>query len=373
MGSAALIIILSVFNGFEQMVLKMYNTFSPQILVTRAAGKTFDPNSAVLKELQKNPKILSYTEVLAENAVLRYRDKQAVGLIKGVTDDFLRNKALDSIIVDGQFVLKNQSGPYMVIGAALQSYLMVNTNDPFTKMEIFSPNKEAAFNSFNPGDDFTLLSIPVSGVYEVQQDYDNIAIVPINVARKLLKEKINISSIEINLKRGVPADRFKNDVQSKLGKKFDVLGRLEQNRALYNVLGSEKWMVYIILTFIVVIAIFNIIGSLTMLVIEKMQDIQVLSSLGAGKRLISRIFLYQGMMITLAGCLGGLIAGWAFCTAQLKFGWFKMGIGMDPYPISLKVSDFLLVLATVAIFSFIASALAARQSTKYHNKSPLTI
>lgn len=371
-GSAALIIILSVFNGFEGMVLKMYNTFSPQVLITPTTGKTFDPNAAVFKDFKNDSKVGSYTEVLAENGVLRYRDKQAVGLIKGVTNDFMRNKALDSIVVDGQFVLKNESGPYMVIGAALQSYLMVNTNDPFTKMEVFSPNKQAAFNSFNPGDDFTLLTIPVAGVYEVQQEYDNIAIVPIEITRKLLNEPVNVSSIEINLQKGVAADKFKANIQHKLGSKYEVLGRLEQNRALYNVLGSEKWMVYIILTFIVVIAIFNIIGSLTMLVIEKMQDIQVLSSLGAGKRLISRIFLYEGMMITLSGCVGGLFAGWIFCLAQSKYGLFKMGKGMDAYPITLKPTDFLLVFATVAVFSFVASALAARQSTKYYNKTTLT-
>ena len=371
-GSAALIIILSVFNGFEGLVLKMYNTFTPQILISPAIGKTFDPDLPAFKALEKDGRVWTFTEVLAENAVLKYRDKQAVGLVKGVSADFMKNKALDSIVVNGQFVLQNANGPYMVVGAALQNYLMINTNDPFSPVEVFSPNKDAALNSFIPTDDFTLLRLPVSGVYEVQQDFDNIAIVPISVTREMLHEEKKISSIEVNLQPGVDADRFKSEIQKKIGADFEVRGRLEQNRALYNVLSSEKWMVYFILTFIVVIAIFNIIGSLTMLVIEKIQDINVLNSLGAGKNLIRRIFLYEGMMITLAGCVGGLIVGWLFCLAQAHFGWVKMGEGLEAYPVSIKLNDFILVFITVYVFSFIASALASRQSVKYHNQAVLT-
>lgn len=370
-GSAALIIILSVFNGFEEVVLKMFNTITPHLVIAPAKGKTFDPNTACFRQLKSNKGIYSYTEVLSENALLRYHDKQSVGLVKGVSTAYLKNKSLDSITIQGKFVIQNSSGPNAVIGSAIQNYLMVNTNDPFTQLQIFSPKKGITTSSINPADDFMDLYIPVSGVFEVQQDFDNIAIVPLSFARKLLQEDKKISSIEINLQKGVDADDFKSMIEDQLGTKFIVKDRIEQNKALYNILGTEKWAVYIILTFILIIAIFNIIGSLTMLVIDKLKDIAILSSLGAGKSLIKKIFLFEGMMITMAGCIFGLLAGFGFCLLQQKFGWVKMSqdnlLISNAYPIGLKWKDFLLVFITVSIFSFMASALSSNLSVKNIN------
>ncbi|MHA4893940.1 ABC transporter permease [Pedobacter sp. PWIIR3] len=367
-GSAALIIILSVFNGFGEVVLKMFNTITPEIIISPKEGKTFDPGSAYFKSLKKNPAIYSYSEVLSENALLRYNDKQSVGLVKGVSEEYLRNKSLDSITVEGRFLLHNSSGSYAVLGSALQTYLMVNITDPFNQLQIFSPKKGKASNSLNPADDFTVLSVPVSGIFEVQQDFDNIAVVQLQFARELLGEPINISSIEINLKQGVNAEDFKEDIEAKIGNKFEVKDRIQQNKVLYNILGSEKWAVYIILTFILIIAIFNIIGSLTMLVIDKLKDIAILSSLGAGKSLIRKIFLFEGMMITMTGCMFGLIIGFIFCLLQQKFGMVKMSqenlMISNAYPVAFKWTDFLLVFSTVSLFSFVASALSANLSVK---------
>ena len=370
-GSAALIIILSVFNGFEEVVLKMFNTITPELVIAPAKGKTFNPDTLYFKQLKTNKDIYSYTEVLSENALLRYRDKQSVGLVKGVSTAYLKNKSLDSITIQGKFVIQNSSGPNAVIGSAIQNYLMVNTNDPFTQLQIFSPKKGITSTSLNPADDFMDLYIPVSGIFEVQQDFDNIAIVPLKFARKLLQEDKNISSIEINLQPGIDAEAFKVMIEEKLGGQFLVKDRIEQNKALYNILGTEKWAVYIILTFILIIAIFNIIGSLTMLVIDKLKDIAILSSLGAGKGLIKRIFLFEGMMITMAGCIFGLLVGLGFCLLQQKFGWIKMSqdnlLISNAYPIGLKWKDFLLVFVTVSIFSFMASALSSNLSVKNIN------
>jgi lipoprotein-releasing system permease protein len=370
-GSAALIIILSVFNGFEEVVLKMFNTITPQLVIAPAKGKTFDPNTAYFKQLSTNKSIYSYTQVLSENALLRYHDKQSVGLVKGVSTAYLKNKSLDSITIQGKFVIQNSGGPNAVIGSAIQNYLMVNTNDPFTQLQVFSPRKGITSGSANPSDDFVDLYIPVSGIFEVQQDFDNIAIVPLSFARKLLQEETKISSIEINLQKGIDADQFKETIEEQLGTGFIVKDRIEQNKALYNILGTEKWAVYIILTFILIIAIFNIIGSLTMLVIDKLKDIAILSSLGAGKSLIKRIFLFEGMMITMAGCIFGLLIGLGFCLMQQKFGWIKMSqenlLISNAYPIGLKWKDFVLVFVTVSIFSFMASALSSNLSVKNIN------
>ncbi len=370
-GSAALIIILSVFNGFEDVVLKMFNTITPQLVISPMKGKTFNPNTAYFKQLKKDNAIYSYTEVLSENALLRYNSKQSVGLIKGVSEDYLKNKSLDSITIQGKFVIENSSGANAVIGSALQNYLMVNTNDPFMQLQVFSPKKGISANSISPADDFMDLSIPVSGIFEVQQDFDNIAIVPLSFARRLLQEEEKISSIELNLKKGVNADKFKIEIEKLIGKQYIVKDRIEQNKALYNILGTEKWAVYIILTFILIIAIFNIIGSLTMLVIDKLKDIAILTSLGAGKKLIKRIFLFEGMMITMTGCISGLFAGFIFCLMQQKFGMIKMSqenlLMSNAYPIGFKGTDFILVFVTVCVFSFMASALSSNLSVKNIN------
>lgn len=367
-GSTALIIILSVFNGFEEVVLKMFNTITPQIIIQPSQGKTFNPNTAYFTALKNNNSVFSFTEVLSENALIWYNNKQSPALVKGVSNDFIKNQSLDTIMVEGHFILENKNGPAAVIGSALQAYLGVNSSDPFEQLQIYSPKKGVKASSINPMDDFTVLNISPSGVFEVQQEFDNIIIVPIAFARKLLEEEKNVSAIEINVRDGIDVERLKEEISAKLGNTFTVKNRVQQNQALYNVLGSEKWMVYIILTFILIIAIFNIIGSLTMLVIDKLKDISILHSLGAGKKLIKRIFLLEGMMITLTGCIFGLLIGFLFCLLQQRYGWFKMGesnlLVSNAYPIALKWKDFLLVFTTVSIFSLIASALASNLSVR---------
>lgn len=370
-GSAALIIILSVFNGFEEVVLKMFNTISPQIVISPRQGKTFDPDTRYFQSLRNNPDVYSYTQVLSENALLRYNEKQSVGLIKGVSTEYLKNKSLDSITIEGKFVLNNSAGSNAVIGSAIQAYLMVNITDPFNQLQVFSPKKGSKPNSLNPADDFNVLSIPVSGVFEVQQDFDNVAIVPLSFARSLLDEPERISAIEINLQPGVDAGKFKDGIEQRIGGHYEIKDRIQQNKVLYNILGTEKWAVYIILTFILIIAIFNIIGSLTMLVIDKLKDIAVLSSLGAGKKLIKRIFLFEGMMITMTGCIFGLLVGFIFCLVQQKYGVFKMSeenlVIANAYPVAFKWMDFMLVFLTVSVFSFVASALSSNLSVKKIN------
>lgn len=376
-GSAALIIILSVFNGFETVVLNMFNTITPQIAIIPSKGKTFNPNTAYFNQLKKNKDVHSFTEVLQENALLKYNDKQAVGMVKGVSPEYLKNDKLDSTIREGHFILRNKNGDNAVIGSALQSFLAVNTVDPFTELEIFSPKKTMSVNTLNPADDFVTKSIRVSGVFEVQQDFDNGIIVPLDFARALLGEDKNVSAIEINLHPGVDVDRFQAEVSAKTGNAFKVLNRAEQNRSLYHILNTEKWAVYIILTFILIIAIFNIIGSLTMLVIDKVKDIAILSSLGAGKKLIKRIFLLEGMMITMSGCIFGLLIGLLFCFFQQQYGLIKMGEEnttlISAYPIGLKWKDFILVFITVGFFSFLASALSSNLSVKKINQINQTI
>lgn len=366
-GSAALIIILSVFNGFETIVLSMYNTFSPDLRIETLKGKTFDASTNPFSILKEDPRTISYTEVLQEKALVRYGESQSIATIKGVSDGFLHNRsALDSAISSGSFTIHHSGQDMAVIGYALQNFLSVNLDNEFQSLEVFSPRKGVS-NSLNPADEFNIRSIYPSGVFLAQQEFDNTMIVPIRFARELMGENKLVSNIEINVRKGVKIDDFQADMEKLLGKDFIVKNRSRQNELLYKILNSEKWAIFLILTFVLIIAIFNIIGSLTMLVIDKRKDIAILTSLGADKSLIRGIFFIEGMMISMLGCIVGMAVGLIFILLQQKFGFISMGganMMIDTYPVAIKFFDFVLVFGTVLSVSIIASAISSRLSVK---------
>ena len=366
-GSAALIIILSVFNGFETMVLSMYNTFSPELRIEPASGKTFDPSAAVFNRIKQDDRVLNYAEVLQEKALLRYGSGQFIGVVKGVSDDFIQGKNLDSTVLEGSFTLNYGGEAYAVIGSAVQRYLSVNVKDPLRGLEIYSPRKGAQ-NSVNPAEEFNITTIYPSGVIQSQQELDNLVIVPLKFARNLLNEEKQVSLIEINYKGGSPVEKIQKEMAKRLGKNYVVKNRGQQNQLLYKILYTEKLAIFLILTFVLVIAIFNIIGSLTMLVIDKRKDIAILSSLGANRNLIRGIFFIEGMMISMVGCVAGLIIGYLFCILQQRYGFIKMGdfnLITDSYPVTLKWLDFIIVLGTVLTVSVVASYISSRLSVKH--------
>jgi lipoprotein-releasing system permease protein len=365
-GSAALLIILSVFNGFEKVILSLYSNFTPEIKIEAKLGKTFNPNTPYFASLHKDAHVFSFTEVLQEKALIKYGDKPFLGTVMGVSDDFLRNPQLDSTIASGSFTLKSGNQNFAVIGATIQGNLGVNVHDELSPIQIFSPRRDAE-NSANPLNEFVVRSINPSGVFAIQQEFDDIAVTPIEFARDLLDQPVNVSSLQLNFKRGTNIDAMQKDIQDKIGKDFTVKNRKEQNSELYKTLNYESWAVYMILTFVLIIAIFNIIGSLTMLVIDKRKDIAILSGLGANKSMIQGIFFFEGMMITAIGCVIGIVLGTIFCLLQQHYGWIKMGAKMtvlDSYPIDLKIKDFGLVLLTVGGISVIAAGISARLSIK---------
>ncbi len=365
-GSAALIIVLSVFNGFEKVILSMYSNFSPEIRIEPRLGKTFDPNTAYFNSLHKDSRVFSYTEVLLEKALIKYNDKTFICNMQGVSDEFLRNKRLDSTIQSGSFTLTSNGRPYAVIGATIQTSLSININDALAYMEIFSPRRNAAI-SINPADEFEQKVIYPSGVFSIQQDFDNIMVVPIGFARQMLEQPVNVSSIDINYKSGTGVQSIQQDIIDKIGKDFTVKNRTQQNTELYKTLNYERWAIFMILTFVLIIAAFNIIGSLTMLVIDKKKDIAVLISLGANKQIIQRIFFYEGMMISIVGCIIGVLLGFVFCILQQHYGLISMDgqvTILHAYPVDMKVVDFILVFFTVGVISVIAAGISARLSIK---------
>ena len=363
-GSAALVIILSVFNGFEKVILGLYSNFTPELKIEPRLGKTFDPNAAYFSEVHKDPKIFSYTQVLQEKALMVYTNKQFIGTIKGVSDDFLKNKQLDSTIADGSFTLQVGSQQYAVVGGTVAGSLGININDP-EPMRLYAPNRNAPKSAANPLDEFVARAINPAGIYNIEADFDDIAVVPISFARNLLNQPVNVTSIDITYKKGTDLDAEQKDVQAKVGDKYTVKNRIQQNTELYKTLNYERWFIFMILVFVLIIAIFNIIGSLTMLVIDKKKDIAILSGLGAGKRLVQGIFFFEGMMISGIGCFAGMVLGLIFCLLQEHFKWISMGgNSVQPYPVELRATDFILVFLTVGVIAVLASGISARLSVK---------
>jgi len=365
-GSAALIIILSVFNGLEQVILSLYSNFSPEIKIEPRLGKTFDPMAPYFDAIKNDKSVVSYTQVLQEKALIKYNNRPFIGTIKGVSDDFLENPGIDSIVQAGSFTLKDRGNDYAVIGSTIQGSLGVSLKDQFEPLQLFSPKRNAG-NSPIPMDDFVLRSITPSGVFSVQQEFDDMVITPLDFARELLNEPKNVSAIEINYKKGTDLSAVQKSLKDRIGQKFTVKNRQEQNTELYKTINYERWSIFMILTFVLVIAIFNIIGSLTMLVIDKRQDIAILTSLGADKGLIQGIFFFEGMMISLIGCLTGIIIGLVVCLIQQQFGLIKLGAKLsvlDAYPVAFNISDFFLVFCTVMVIAVIASGISSRLSVK---------
>ena len=366
-GSAALIIILSVFNGFEKVILALYSNFTPELQIEPRQGKSFDPNTPYFKSLHRDAKLFSFTEVLEEKALVKYGPTgEFIGTVMGVSDDFLKNKQLDSTIEKGSFTLKGDSGYYAVIGVNVQSKLSVNINDQLSALQIYTPRRNAPASA-NAMDEVDVRYIYPSGIFNIQQDFNSLIITHLNFMRDLLHEPVNISSIYLNYKKGTNLNAVQQDIEDKIGSRFVIRNRFQQNADLYKTLNYERWFIFMILTFVLIIAIFNIIGSLTMLVMDKRKDIAVLTSLGANKKLIQGIFFYEGMMISFIGCLAGIIVGLIFCVLQQQFHFIKFGDDMtaiEYYPVNIKFTDFILVFLTVGGISVIASGISARLSIK---------
>jgi lipoprotein-releasing system permease protein len=366
-GSAALIIILSVFNGFEKVILSLYSNFTPEIKIQPREGKTFDPNTPYFNALHRDPKLFSFTEVLEEKALIRYGPRsEFIGTVRGVSDEFLKNPQLDSTIERGSFTLKSDGRFLAVIGATVQGKLSVNIHDQLSALQIYSPRRNAP-SSADPLSEFEVRYIYPAGIFNIQQDFNSLIITPIDFMRDLLNEPKNISAIDLNYKIGTDLKAVQTDLEDKIGSMFIIKNRIEQNADLYKTLNYERWFIFMILVFVLIIAIFNIIGSLTMLVIDKQKDIAILTSLGADKRLIQGIFFFEGMMISFIGCIAGISVGLIFCILQQQFSFIKFGDNMtaiDAYPIALKFTDFILVFLTVTGISAIASGVSARLSIK---------
>ena len=358
-GTIALVCVLSVFNGFESLISNMFSAFDPDLKITLTHGKTFDVNSKEFSELRKMKSVAVFTEVIEENALLRFRDKQMPATIKGVSDDFERMTRIDSIMYDGKFILYDGAFQRAVAGVGVAGTLGLGAHfiDP---LYIYAPRRTSKINLLRPENSFNQIGTFVSGIFSVKQlQYDDhYVLVSISLARDLFEyPKTTVSAVELKLANGSDQVNVQKQIKTLLGEKFQVKNRYEQQESFFKIMKIEKWITYLILCFILLIASFNIIGSLSMLIIDKKADILTLRNLGADNQLIKRIFLFEGWLISGVGALVGIGLGALLCLLQQYFGLLRLGTGyvVDAYPVVTNVIDIFLVFGTVLIMGFLAA------------------
>jgi lipoprotein-releasing system permease protein len=364
-GTMALVVVLSVFNGFESLIADMFSAFDPDLRISLVQGKTFESDTDELNAVKKLSGVAVFTEVVEENALLRFKEKQMPATIKGVSENFAELTNIDSIMYDGKFQLYDGAFERAVPGIGVAGMLGLGAHfiDP---LYIYAPKRTSRINILRPENSFNQMGTFTSGIFAVQQlQYDDhYVLVSINLARELFEyDEKTVSAVEMKLADGADESKVQKEIRKILGDNYQVKNRYEQQESFFKIMQIEKWITFLILSFILLIASFNIIGSLSMLIIDKKADIETLRSLGANNRLIQRIFLLEGSMISIVGALVGVLLGTTISLIQQHFGLLKLGTGyvVEAYPIVTNMTDILLVFITVLVMGF----LAAWYPTKY--------
>ena len=359
-GTMALIIVLSVFNGFEKLVLSLFNAFNPDLVISAREGKTFLSTTIPTEKIRKIPGVIYMTEVIEENALAKYKDKQYIVTLKGVGENFARMSGLDTMMSEGKFILQDQEKDYAVLGYGVAYYLGANIEDYVNPISIYVPQRTGNFSgAFESA--FRNDVIFPSGFFSVQQDFDTkYVILPLRFVKKMLDYDKDITGMEISLSKGADHLKIQNQIQDLLGSGFYVKNRLQQQELLYKIMKSEKWAIFLILTFILFVAAFNVIGSLSMLILDKKQDIALLQCLGASQAIIRNTFLTVGLIITCTGAIAGIAQGALVCWLQQVFGFVKLGaLGstfvVSTYPVHMQPMDFLFIFITVMLIGILAA------------------
>ncbi len=354
-GTMVLIVVLSVFNGFDSIVKSLYNSFDPEIMVTLTEGKTFDPALHPFDSVRAHHGVEHYTEVLEENVLLRYGDRQYIATIKGVDESYRLVTGIDSLIVEGDYILWEGKRPRAVVGLGIAYHLGVGLNflNPINVYVI----KRKGNVSMNPEQAINRRYIFPSGFFSVEQEINSkYILVPLEFARDLLQYRNEVTAVELDLNNELDQELIQTELSGILGSGFRLQNRSEQNELFYRIMRSEKWAIFFILTFILIIASFNIIGSLTMLILDKQKDIDTLDSMGATTGLIKRIFLLEGWLISIIGAVIGLILGSIISWLQAHYGLIKLsGSGsfiIDAYPVVVLFGAVIKVLFYVIMIGF---------------------
>ncbi|GHU55636.1 membrane protein [Bacteroidia bacterium] len=358
--TAALVCALSVMNGFNQIVFSMFSGLDPELKITPAMGKVFDPSSDEMQEVRQLPGVADICEVLQDNALVRYKDRQDICVIKGVDDNYNQLTTIDSILIDGIFTLNDEVTDYATLGIGLAVSLGVNAHF-ISPLEIYAPKRDEKVNLANPSTSFNLQYAYINAVFQTnQQAYDDgFLIVPLSLTRTLFNYETEVSALELKLADDANPEAVKKQIKKLLGSDYKVSDRFEQQDVAYKMMQSEKWMIFLILCFMLAIALFNMVGSLSMLMIEKQNDVRTLRNMGANNSLIRRIFLFEGWMISGFGAFLGVLVGMILCLLQQNLGLIKMGTAgsfvIDNYPVLVASTDIIIILATVLLIGFLSA------------------
>lgn len=356
-GTFALVVVLSVFNGFDGLIKSYFSMLDPDLKITPREGKFFDP-AAVDSLLATIPGVAQYARVIEGNALLTYEDRQFIATMKGVSSNFSKISGIDSLIIDGKFLLFSQDNKFAVPGQGVATYLGIGLN--FTSpIHVYVP-KKGLKASLNPEKALNYDLIYPSGIFSLLEEVDASTIfVPLAFAANLFEAENRVSALEIKLAEGYDVKNVRKEIAEKTGHDFWVKNKYQQHDSLYKTMKTEKWATYLILAFILVIASFNILGSLSMLIIDKKEDISVFRSMGASESQIRKVFLYVGWMISLAGTIAGILLGVAVCWIQIRYGLISLpGQGsfvISAYPVDVRLMDLVLVFAVVLLIGFMAS------------------
>ena len=368
-GTADLIIILSIYNGFDELVKSTLSNVEPDILITPAKGKVFIPEGEAFDRIKANPMIGEYDLILQENVFVDYDGHQGIAKAKGVDSAFEAESPLAEHITNGEFSLHKGQLPQMVVGAGL-AYKMGMNPAFLASAELYFPIRDRNFSLANPAASIETVRMRPSGIFSVNQQIDDdLMIVPIEEMRKLLGYEEEVSGVEIRLAEGSTAKDIRSaikHIQKELGPEFKVLDRFRQNPSLYKMMRYEKAAIFLILIFVIIIIALNIFGSITMLIIEKKDDIETYRSLGATDQMLRRTFTLEGWLISLLGLAAGLVVGIGFSLAQQHFGFIKMpgSFLVNAYPVILQWQDVLATIAGVALIGYIIALLPVRRNIR---------
>ena len=369
-GTAALIIILSIYNGFDELVKSTLSNVEPDIMITPVKGKVFIPEGEAFDRIKDNPLVGEYNLILQENVFVDYDGHQGIAKAKGVDRAFEEDSPLAGHITNGEFSLHKGQLPQMVVGAGL-AYKMGMNPAFLASAELYFPIRDRNFSLANPAASIESVRMRPSGIFSVNQQIDNdLMILPIEQMRQLLGYDEEVSGIEIRLAEGSTTAKDLRaaikDIQKELGPDFKVLDRFRQNTSLYKMMRYEKAAIYIILIFVIIIIALNIFGSITMLIIEKKDDIETFRSLGATDKLLRRTFTLEGWLISLLGLAAGLVVGIGFSLAQQHFGFIKMpgSFLVNAYPVILQWQDVIATIAGVALIGYLIALLPVRRNIR---------
>lgn len=366
-GTMALVIVMSVFNGMGELNRQLFRSFDPDLKVTPAQGKRFTLPSKTLTDLRATEGVKFVTQVVEDNALATYGDRRVVTKIKGVDETFIQRHQLDTAMIEGKFALTTDNEPKAIVGGTVQQLLGISVNNQFTPLELAYPRSDVKTLNLTNADAFNQQIIRVGGVYMLELRFDDYVIVPLEFATELLGYGQQRSALEIQLQPNAKADQVQTQIQTLLGDTFVVHTRDEQNADLLRAIRIEKLFVTVTLGLIILVAAVNIFFSLSMLVIEKRDDIKMLFAMGATASTVQRIFLLEGSLVAFTGAFIGLILGVIVCWFQQTYGLISMGMVssvVDAYPVKMEWPDFVITAVTVISITILVSFIPAQRASR---------